>query len=66
MNQKQSLLFDRWPRCASRKPWMVFMSAIMHLMGNRAWAFPAPLDRLLPRISVEAHLSLSGADGSDG
>jgi RND superfamily putative drug exporter len=45
---------------------MVLVPAIMHLMGNRAWWFPASLDRLLPRISVEAHPSLSGADGSDG
>ena len=25
MNQKQSLLFDRWPRYASRKPWTVVL-----------------------------------------
>ncbi len=31
----------------------VLVPAIMQLLGRRAWAFPAGLDRLLPRLHVE-------------
>jgi RND superfamily putative drug exporter len=33
---------------------MVLVPAIMHLLGNAAWWFPAGLDRILPNLSVEA------------
>ena len=33
---------------------MVLVPSIMHLFGNKAWAFPAWLDRVLPNLSVEA------------
>jgi RND superfamily putative drug exporter len=112
MNQRRSLLFDRWPRyerghaktfrvviaagLIMRSVFfasiltdarvikgfglglgvailanalivrMVLVPAIMHLMGNRAWSLPASLDRLLPRISVEAQPGAAvAADGSE-
>ena len=33
---------------------MVLVPSVMHLFGNRAWAFPAWLDRALPDLSVGA------------
>ena len=33
---------------------IVLVPSIMHLVGNKAWWFPGWLDRILPRISVEA------------
>ena len=43
---------------------MVLVPAIMQLFGNRAWAFPATLDRLLPRMSVEGEPATAPAGGS--
>ena len=33
----------------------LLVPAVMALMGRSAWWFPAWLDRLLPRISIEGH-----------
>jgi putative drug exporter of the RND superfamily len=31
----------------------VLVPAVMHMLGDRNWWLPRPLDRLLPRIAVE-------------
>jgi putative drug exporter of the RND superfamily len=34
---------------------LVIMPALLVLMGNAAWWFPAWLDRVLPDLDVEGH-----------
>jgi RND superfamily putative drug exporter len=34
---------------------MVIMPALLTLMGNAAWWFPAWLERILPDLDVEGH-----------
>jgi RND superfamily putative drug exporter len=36
---------------------MVVAPAVMTLLGDRAWWFPAWLDRLLPRIELEGEVA---------
>ncbi len=44
---------------------MTLMPALMHLLGARAWALPAWLDRILPDLDVEGRaLTRSGDDVS--
>jgi putative drug exporter of the RND superfamily len=40
---------------------MVVAPAVMTLLGDRAWTLPAWLDRVLPRISLEAELHDEGS-----
>jgi RND superfamily putative drug exporter len=35
---------------------MVLVPATMELLGDRNWWYPAILDRITPRVSVEGHL----------
>ena len=34
---------------------MVLVPATMELLGDRNWWFPKWLDRIVPRVSIEAH-----------
>ena len=40
---------------------MIVAPAVMTLLGERAWALPAWLDRTLPRISLEGEPEPVGA-----
>jgi RND superfamily putative drug exporter len=33
---------------------LVLLPAVLALLGRRTWAFPAPLDRRLPKLAIEA------------
>lgn len=41
---------------------MAFIPALMYLLGERAWALPAWLDRVLPRVDVEGENLRRGSD----
>ncbi|MFW6693947.1 MMPL family transporter [Streptomyces sp. MAR4 CNX-425] len=42
---------------------MVFVPAVLALLGKRAWWLPRPLERLLPRVDVEGEALGRGAPG---
>jgi RND superfamily putative drug exporter len=44
----------------------VLVPAVMHMLGKANWRIPAALDRILPRLDLEAGGEASGAGKASG
>jgi len=45
---------------------MILVPAVMHLLGDEAWYMPRPLDRLLPKLTIEPPEAAGRTNGRPG
>jgi RND superfamily putative drug exporter len=45
---------------------LILVPAVMHLLGDKAWYMPRWLDRMLPRLTIEAPEGAKPARGRPG